>query len=110
MVSCLFARGVYTEARLADCLKAVGYAGLAENIAAVSQHIQRDRWRLRLATGYAPERVEIPRRFSEVVTWKGPIDTAYLDALRKEYSRRIRAMADAAKDGQAAGASTPHTP
>jgi hypothetical protein len=30
--------------------------------------------------------------------------------LGKEYSRRIRAMADATKDGQAAGASTPHTP
>jgi aldehyde:ferredoxin oxidoreductase len=110
MVSCLFARGVYTEARLADCLKAVGYAGLAGNIEAVSKRIQGERWRLRLATGYEPERVEIPRRFSEVVTWKGPIDKAYLDALRKEYSRRIRAMAEATKDGQAAGASTPHTP
>jgi len=110
MVSCLFARGVYTEARLADCLKAVGYTGLAENIAAVSQRIQRERWRLRLATGYAPERVEIPRRFSEVVTWKGPIDKAYLDTLRKEYSRRIRAMAATTEDDRTAGASSPHTP
>jgi aldehyde:ferredoxin oxidoreductase len=76
----------------------------------VSQRIQRERWRLRLSTGYTPERVEIPRRFSEVVTWKGPIDTAYLDALRKEYSLRIRAMAAATEDDRTAGASTPHTP
>jgi aldehyde:ferredoxin oxidoreductase len=99
MVSCLFARGVYTAARLADCLKAVGYARLAEDMAAVSRRIQRERWRLRLETGYEPERVPIPHRFAEVVTWKGPIDKAYLDNLKTEYARRIRAFkADAAKD------------
>jgi aldehyde:ferredoxin oxidoreductase len=102
MVSCLFARGVYTEARLADCLKAVGYTALAENIGAVSQRIQRERWRLRVATGYEPERVEIPKRFSEVVTWKGPIDGQYLSDLKAEYSRRIRTLAaEAAQPGGA---------
>jgi aldehyde:ferredoxin oxidoreductase len=99
MVSCLFARGVYTEARLADCLKAVGYARLAEDAAAVSRRVQGERWRLRLDTGYEPERVAIPHRFAEVVTWKGPIDETYLDNLKTEYARRIRAFAaDAAKD------------
>ncbi len=93
MVSCLFARGVYSDARLSDCLKAVGYHGLAENIGAVSQRIQRERWRLRLATGYAPEKVEIPRRFHDVVTWKGPIDAQYLFKVKTEYIRRIQALA-----------------
>ncbi len=99
MVSCLFARGVYTETRLADCLKSVGYAKLAENLPAVSRRIQSERWKLRCATGYDPGRVEIPRRFSEVVTWKGPIDPSYLSALQAEYSRRIRSLAaEAAPD------------
>jgi aldehyde:ferredoxin oxidoreductase len=93
MVSCLFARGVYTEARLAECLKAVGYLKLAGDIPAVSQRIQTQRWRMRFATGYDPDRVEIPRRFSEVTTWKGPIDEPYLSALKTEYSRRIRSLA-----------------
>ena len=93
MVSCLFARGVYTEARLAECLKAVGYLKLAGDIPAVSQRIQAERWRMRFATGYDPDRVEIPRRFSEVTTWKGPIDQTYLSALKTEYSRRIRTLA-----------------
>jgi len=93
MVSCLFARGVYTEARLAECLKSVGYSRLAEDIPAVSRRIQAERWRLRVATGYDPDRVEIPKRFSEVVTWKGPIDQAYLSALKTEYGRRIRSLA-----------------
>jgi aldehyde:ferredoxin oxidoreductase len=106
MVSCLFARGVYTEARLAECLKAVGYAGLAENIGAVSKRIQSERWRLRLATGYEPERVEIPRRFSEVVTWKGPIDGQYLSDLKAEYSRRIRSLATEAAQAGSADAET----
>jgi aldehyde:ferredoxin oxidoreductase len=92
MVACLFARGVYTDARLAECLKSVGYPKLADEIPAVSRSIQAERWRLRLATGYDPERVEIPKRFSEVVTWKGPIDGPYLSALKSEYGRRIRSL------------------
>jgi aldehyde:ferredoxin oxidoreductase len=93
MVACLFARGVYTEERLAACLNSVGYSQLAVELPTVARRIQSERWRQRLATGYAPERIDIPRRFTEVVTWKGPIDPAYLSALKVEYSRRIRALA-----------------
>jgi len=35
MVSCLFAREVYKETVLADCLNAVGYRNLAENVDSV---------------------------------------------------------------------------
>jgi aldehyde:ferredoxin oxidoreductase len=107
MVSCLFARGVYTEARLADCLKSVGYAKLAEELPAVSRRIQSERWKLRFETGYDPEQVEIPRRFTEVVTWKGPIDAAYLTALQAEYGRRIRSLA-VSKDKDAASPDRKH--
>jgi aldehyde:ferredoxin oxidoreductase len=71
----------------------VGYQKLALDIAAVSRRIQAERWKLRFATGYDPDHVEIPRRFSEVVTWRGPIDAPYLSDLKTEYTRRIRAFA-----------------
>jgi aldehyde:ferredoxin oxidoreductase len=104
MVSCLFARGVYTDSRLAECLKSVGYNTLAGTIAPVSRRIQCERWRLRTATGYDPDRVVIPQRFSEVVTWKGPIDGHYLAALKTEYTRRIRALAaEGVPEGGTAG-------
>jgi aldehyde:ferredoxin oxidoreductase len=105
MVSCLFARGVYTEARLAECLKSVGYARLAEDTAAVARRIQSARWRLRLETGFEPEAAAIPKRFTEVETWKGPIDARYLSDLKALYSRRIRAMA-----AEAQKESAPDTP
>jgi aldehyde:ferredoxin oxidoreductase len=99
MVSCLFARGVYTESRLAECLAAVGYDGLADNIRHVSERIRCERWRLRIATGYDSDRVDIPKRFSEVVTWKGPLDWHYLSEVKNEYGRCIRAFAaEAARD------------
>jgi aldehyde:ferredoxin oxidoreductase len=102
MVSCLFARGVYTDARLSECLKAVGYQKLAEDIALVSRRVQSERWKLRFATGYDPDTVEIPKRFSDVVTWKGPIDGSYLSALKTEYGRRTRSLAaEAARAGGA---------
>jgi aldehyde:ferredoxin oxidoreductase len=99
MVACLFARGVYTEPRLAECLAAVGYGSLAVGIGPVSRRIQQARWRLRMATGYDPDRIEIPRRYAEVVTWKGPIDWQYFSEVKRQYGGRIRELAAAGAPG-----------
>jgi len=89
MVACLFAREVYTEEQLGECLRAVGHSGLADNMADVSKNIQRLRWRTRLATGFRPEEISIPKRFTEVTTWKGRVDTGYLNAVKDAYAKRI---------------------
>jgi aldehyde:ferredoxin oxidoreductase len=94
MVACLFARGVYTDELLGQCLDTVGYPGLAANMGAVSERIQKLRWEIRMATGYDPRTVKIPRRFSEITTWKGRVDAGYLEALRGEYSRQILGLAN----------------
>ncbi len=78
MVTCLFARGVYTKELLARCLRSVGYIELAENIEKVSKDIQRLRWNLRFKTGYDPSKIRVPKRFYEVTNWKGPIDRDFL--------------------------------
>lgn len=96
MVSCLFARNVYTDEVVSDCLKSVGYNDLAATLETVASHIQRFRWSLRFASGFNPEQVIIPKRFGEVATVKGPIDMSYMAALKEEYGKRIRAMASAA--------------
>jgi aldehyde:ferredoxin oxidoreductase len=93
MVACLFARGVYTEALLADCLASVGRRALAGNLGAVSHYVQHLRWKTRLATGYRPEDVTIPKRFLEITTAKGAIDGAYLASLKDEYAKAIRSLA-----------------
>jgi aldehyde:ferredoxin oxidoreductase len=89
MVACLFAREVYQDELLADCLNSLGYTTLADNMHQVAQHIQKLRWRLRLASGFDPSRVKIPKRFTEVTNWKGPIDPKFLDKIKKEYAKRI---------------------
>jgi aldehyde:ferredoxin oxidoreductase len=89
MVACLFAREVYQDELLADCLNSLGYTTLADNMHQVAQHIQKLRWRLRLASGFDPSRVKIPKRFTEVTNWKGPIDSKFLDKIKKEYAKRI---------------------
>jgi aldehyde:ferredoxin oxidoreductase len=93
MVSCLFAREVYKEAVLSDCLSAVGYGNLAENVDSVAGRIQKMRWQMRVKTGFDPGLVKIPERFKQVVTWKGPQDANYLASLQDTYSQRIREMA-----------------
>jgi aldehyde:ferredoxin oxidoreductase len=93
MVSCLFAREVYKETVLADCLNALGYRNLAENVDSVAQRVQKMRWQMRMKTGFDPGSGKIPERFKQVVTWKGPMDTNYLDSLQKAYAEKIREMA-----------------
>jgi len=93
MVSCLFARGVYGDQVIADCLRSVGYTTLADRIAEVSRRAQQLRWRMRLGTGFDPRTVSIPKRFLEIETWKGKIDGVYLDALKNAYAGAILALA-----------------
>lgn len=92
LVSCLFARGVYGEPVVSECLRSVGYSALADNIGAVSEHVQKLRWRARLRTGFDPHSVTIPKRFFEVETWRGRIDGAYLNALKDAYAGAILAL------------------
>ena len=61
----------------------------------MAQHVQKMRWRLRLATGFDPQGVKIPRRFTEVTTWKGKVDETFLFSLMEAYAKRIM---DLAKD------------
>jgi aldehyde:ferredoxin oxidoreductase len=89
MLACLFARGVYSDELLGRCLNSVGYNELAGSISDVSRHIQKLRWKTKIATGYDPKSVSIPKRFTEIVTWKGPIDAEYMQSLKEEYAKRI---------------------
>ena len=93
MVSCLFARSVYKDEPLAQCLAAAGYETLAGSISETAEHIRKLRWQVRISTGFRPEDITIPNRFYKVKTWKGEIDAAYLDALKQEYGRRIMEFA-----------------
>ncbi|MGW8194138.1 MAG: aldehyde ferredoxin oxidoreductase N-terminal domain-containing protein [Desulforhopalus sp.] len=94
MVGCLFARSVYSEEMLAECLQAVGYSTLAGSIPDTAERIRTLRWKVRAQTGFHPENFTIPKRFYQVKTWKGPVDRTYLNALKEEYGRRIQQLID----------------
>lgn len=92
MVSCLFARSVYKDEKLAECLEVLGYDNLAATIDKVSLNIRKLRWKVRASTGFDPDNFSIPKRFYKVETWKGQVDRSYLDNLKKEYGKRIEAI------------------
>ncbi|WP_136797108.1 aldehyde ferredoxin oxidoreductase N-terminal domain-containing protein [Desulfosediminicola ganghwensis] len=94
MVSCLFARSIYTDEQLQECLASVGYGALAGTIAETSEYIRGLRWKVRSDTGFKPENFSVPKRFYSVTTWKGPVDGAYLDQVKAEYGRRIVELVD----------------
>lgn len=89
MVACLFARSVYTEDVLSNCLEAAGFVELASSLDQARERIRALRWQVRFATGFNPQEITIPKRFYTVKTWKGEIDRTFLDSLRAEYGRRL---------------------
>jgi aldehyde:ferredoxin oxidoreductase len=100
MVSCLFARNVYSQERLQECLASVGLSGLAESLVDSSRDVQAKRWQLKFSTGYNPRNISIPKRFEEVTTWKGGIDKVFMDSVAAEYQDAIRKLADAGQQVQ----------
>ena len=98
MVSCLFARSVYSEEVLGECLQTIGYPDVTDKLADAGERIRAHRWRLRFATGFKPEDVTLPKRFYTIKTWKGRVDAEYLNSLRQEYGRRLTAIATRAAD------------
>lgn len=89
LVGCLFAREVYKPEIVAAVLACLGQPELASDLDAAAERARRARWRLKLATGYDPMGTSIPDRFASVVTWKGPVDAAYMEALRQGYARAV---------------------
>ena len=92
MVGCLFSRGVYKDELLAEAMDAVGYGALNGTMSDIGHRVQKLRWRMRIGMGYDPASVKIPKRYKEITTWKGPIDTDYLEALRLGYAARIKEL------------------
>lgn len=99
LVACLFARSVYKQETVAECLQALGYAELAENVDHKAGEVQKLRWQTRFRTGYRPEEVRIPKRFTEVRTWKGPIDARGLEEIRTRYAQAVREFGEPEPQG-----------
>ncbi|WP_300155390.1 aldehyde ferredoxin oxidoreductase C-terminal domain-containing protein [Solidesulfovibrio sp.] len=92
LVACLFAREVYKPDVVAQVLTCLGLPELAAGIDAAAENARRARWRLKMATGYDPRATRIPKRFAEIETWKGPVDAAYMEALRAGYAEAVLSL------------------
>lgn len=105
MVGCMFGRKIYTSDVFAQCLDLVGFGGIADGLEEKAAEVQKLRWRTRFETGYQPHRIKIPKRFTEVVTARGPIDPEYMEAVRLAYADAILEMCGARelRSGQARG-------
>lgn len=98
MVGCLFARAVYSTERLQQALTSLDYAEAAANLDTAGGEIQRLRWRLRMRSGYAPMQTKIPKRYAEVITWKGPIDAEFMETLRQTYAAKLMELGREVKE------------
>ena len=97
-VACLFARKVYTQDAVQEALASLGMGDMAASLPEASKAVRDLRWKLKIDTGFDPGQVKIPKRFTEIVTWKGPIDTAYMQEIKHGYAGEILRMAGSGSD------------
>ena len=89
MVSCLFARNLYTPEVLEEAWQAVGLDAQVENLDKKAEEIRRHRWKVKFSTGYRPEDTEIPRRFTQVKTLRGYPSQEFINRLIHLYTRSL---------------------
>jgi len=89
MVSCLFAREIYTEDRLREALESIGMRQVADNLGQQTAAVQSRRWQLKFKCGYDPAQVNIPKRFTEVSTIKGRVDVSFMERVIRTYREKI---------------------
>jgi aldehyde:ferredoxin oxidoreductase len=92
MVSCLFARNVYTEEVLQKALTSINRSDLASGLAEKARRVQKKRWQLKFRTGYDPARVTISKRFRQIENFKGPLDEVFLGGVATAYQRAIQEL------------------
>lgn len=93
VAGCLFARKAYPRENFLKALKSIGLEYSEQELNETVKSIQAHRWALKFRTGFKPEEVKIPKRFSEVETWKGKIDPEYMHRLKEEYQTLLKEIA-----------------
>ncbi len=94
MVSCLFARGVYKTEKVQEALKSLHLDEMADALPESAGLVQRARWRHKTATGFDPRAVTIPKRFTEIETWRGAIDVPFMESVQRAYADAIMEMVE----------------
>ncbi len=92
LVGCLFARKAYSWENMTKILNSVGMSCDIELCKSIGKNIQKIRWELKFKTGFDPDRVNIPKRYLEVINWKGEIDKNYLYSLKEKYSEYLKSL------------------
>ena len=96
MVSCLFARNVYTEEVLQKALESIDKSELADGLAEQGEQVRKKRWQLKFKTGYDPARITISKRFRQIETFKGPLDEVFLKDVAEAYQKAVNDIVTAA--------------
>lgn len=92
MVGCLFGRHIYDAETLGRCLDSVGHGEAAAGLDEAAERARRLRWKLKFATGFDPDAVRLPKRFSEVVTPGGAVTAEAMEDVRRAYAKALEKM------------------
>ncbi len=88
LVGCFFARSVYSDERIVQCLNTLGYRFDAAKLHAIAKRIWREKYRLRKAMGFEPTKVRIPERLLTTPTPYGRISRATVECALAYYRSR----------------------
>ena len=89
-VICYFARGIYTEERMARALTEAGVGLSAEDLRRIGAETLKRKYTFKLRHGFLPQHLRIPKRIQQTPTASGKINRQRLRQVIKAMDRRLR--------------------
>ncbi|RMF92315.1 MAG: aldehyde:ferredoxin oxidoreductase [Planctomycetota bacterium] len=89
LVMCFFARGIYDDDLVRDCLASVGIDRDAEALETIGRRIYAEKYAYKFREGFSLDRLHIPKRILETVSPVKDWDEAYLRATIAEVGKLI---------------------
>jgi len=91
LVTCFFAREIYTPQIVLEALKISGLELTEEKLGRVAEDIYAEKYRFKIREGFSFNKLRIPKRIFETPSSAGLIDENYLHSLLNSIEQKINA-------------------
>lgn len=91
LVTCFFAREIYTPQIVLEALKISGLEITEEELGKIAEAIYADKYRFKIREGFSFKNLRIPKRIFETPSSAGMIDESYLHSVLRSMEQKINA-------------------
>ncbi|AAB91151.1 aldehyde ferredoxin oxidoreductase family protein [Archaeoglobus fulgidus] len=92
LVVCFFARGIYTPEVISRAFEPLGYSISPDELKNLGTEIYREKARLKVAMGFNPKKLSVPKRIFETPSLHGKLSEEFMARALDYYRKRLEEM------------------